>query len=1416
MRTGRTRLWVLAGLGGILACLDDPAGPPRDPTVEPPRPASLTVSPATADLRALGDTIRFMGEVRDQSGEIITGATVTWTSSDASVVTVDSAGLATATGPGEGTVTASVGTASGNATVRVAQEASTITVHPASSAISEGDTLRLLAEATDANGHPVPGASFLWGSENESVATVDSSGLVFGAGEGSTEITAAAGSALGSATVTVTGPASDRAALMALYVAAGGPNWRNSVNWATDAPLGDWYGVTVDGSGRVTDLWLRSNDLTGPISREIGKLAGLKVLDLSQNRLAGPVPPKVGRLESLTYLNLWLNELTGPIPPELGNLAQLTYLGLSGNDLSGPIPPELGDLAQLTDLGLSGNDLSGPIPPELGDLAQLTDLGVGGNRLTGSMPRSFLELELRTLLFWGNDGLCLPGTADFIGWAREVRARDFGGGAALLDGPFCNASDVRVLVSLYEATDGADWTNAARWEDVPYLAGGITASLDQWHGISADSLGRVRRLDLSGNGLSGRIPSDLWRLSELNELRIGGNELAGPLPLSLASLALRVFHFADTDLCTPDDVSFREWLAGIPSREGTGVECTSQAYREALASLYEAAGGADWERNDNWLSDAPLGRWYGIETDGQGRVVGLALDANNLAGRIPPEIGALSFLSRLSLNQNRLEGEIPRELGDLRELTDLSLGHNGLAGAIPAAIGDLSNLRRLTLEGNQLSGYPDELGSLTDLEVLDLSGNDMPTAGLARELGNLPNLRVLNLSGCRVRGEMPVELGYLSKLEVLDLSGNDIWGSIPPELGNLSNLRVLKLSHEGSPPRARDHWREFRFTGSIPPELGQLSRLEVLDLKDNSLQDTIPSALGSLSALRELLLSSNRLTGSVPAALGGLSGLKRLHLADNRMLAGHLPLTLTGLNSLEELLVAHTGLCAPSDPGFLVWLGGTGAEGMPRCSGSSAYLIQAIQSLSFPVSLVAGEPALLRVFVTSALAAGELIPPVRARFFMGDAETYVVDIPESSSVISAERDEGSFGASADAEVPGWVIQPGLEMIVDIDPGGELDPALGVAERLPRVGRIPVDVQTLPGLDLTLIPFLYSAAPDSSILDITETLDGQDDLFWPTRTLLPVGALAVDVHAPVVTSRNLAGGMFWEVWAIRSMEGGHGYYMGTMAGSVIGEGAANRVGTSFAIPDPWVMAHQLGRNMQMGVGPSCQTVPGTDGSIGSWGYDFRDGTLVPPETLDLMWGCGPDKWISEYHFTQAFRYRLGPEAVDAAARAVQVRALLLWGGIDEAGAPFLDPAFVVDAIPTLPSEAGDFGLLGRGADGEVLFSLSFGMPEVAGGGGAGFAFTLPVEPRWAGSLASITLSGPGGSATLDENTDRWAAIVRDPLTRQVRAILRDLPFDPGPENGATALTRASARELGLGSGLEVLTSRGLPARGLWRR
>ena len=173
----------------------------------------------------------------------------------------------------------------------------------------------------------------------------------------------------------------DRAALVALYEATDGADWRRSDNWLTEASIATWYGVTTDEQGRVTRLFLQNNGLSGPLP-DLSALTSLTSLNLGINNLTGPIPD-LSALINLTSLSFYYNQLAGPIP-DLSALTNLKVLYLHKNQLGGPIP-DLSAHTGLTALYLSDNQLSGPIP-DLSALTNLTWLDLGSNQLTGPVP----------------------------------------------------------------------------------------------------------------------------------------------------------------------------------------------------------------------------------------------------------------------------------------------------------------------------------------------------------------------------------------------------------------------------------------------------------------------------------------------------------------------------------------------------------------------------------------------------------------------------------------------------------------------------------------------------------------------------------------------------------------------------------------------------------------------------------------------------------------------------------------------------------------------------------------------------------------------------------------------------------------------------------------------------------------------
>ncbi len=1141
----------------------------------------------------------------------------------------------------------------------------------------------------------------------------------------------------------------DREILRLLYEATDGPNWLSNDNWLSDRPLHEWYGVETDGDGRVVHLnlsgrrqglqWLRNlageippelgqlsklktlrlrinqltgeippelgqlhnleyldlgwngftgeippelaqlsnlerldlsvSGLTGEIPIEFGELSNLTYLDLGDNFFTGKIPPQLGQLHNLEYLTLYRNALTGEIPTELGQLLKLVHLDMEGNRLTGQIPPSLGRLSSLTYLNLWANNLTGDMRPELGQLSRLRHLNLEKNQLTGEMPTSFLDLsELSNFRFWSNDGLCAPGTAEFVDWLE---------GMANSEGPYCNEGDRSALTQLFNAWDGGRWTESTGWME--------SNALERWHGVDADSSGRVVALDLRRNGLSGSMNANLARLHRLTTLRLDDNDLIGRLPLALTTLGLSEVSYTGTAVCAPADEEFRQWLSSLSAHNGTGLTCEPPSDRQVLEWFYASTGGPDWGVGDNWLTDRPLDDWQGVSIDATGRVTTIDLGWNNLSGEIPPELGLMSNLKVLHLAGNELTGEIPSELGQLPSLESLVLYYNQLTGDIPAELGRLSNLLSLRLDGNRLTG------------------------------------------------EIPAELGRLSNLLELNLRSNQLVGEIPPELSDLASLKKLLVSHNSG------------------------------------------------------------LTGPLP---GGL----------------------VELTQLEQFLAAGTSLCAPSNPAFSAWLDRLDNHRVPVCiqSSSTAYLVQAVQSRGFPVPLVADEPALLRVFATASEETTETIPPVRATFFRNGTQVHAVDLPRGSRAVPIELTEGDLGLSANVESPGAVIREGLEMVVEVDPDGIIDPALGVKRRIPETGRQVLDVRAMPRFDMTLIPFVSSEDQDSTIVATVGDMAANPDeheLFRDTRRLLPVVSMSVRAHEPVVTSSNSLFAVLSETRAMRLMEGGSGYWMGIKSESRGPIGVAYVADWVSAVkPLSDVMAHELGHNLSLRHAPCGPAgaldpeYPYGDGSIGSWGLDFEQQRLVAPNQPDIMSYCSPG-WISDYHFTKATEHRLQAESATnmATMTATPQSTLLVWGGADADSVPSLRPSFLVDARPITPTAGTTYTLSARTTDGATAFSYTFDMPMVMDDeeDRFGFEFAIPADGASAADLASITLTGPGGTAVLNGQTDDPMVILRDPRNGQVRAFLRNPPVAAMTANGVDPSALSSV------SGLEALFSRGLP-------
>jgi uncharacterized protein YjdB len=164
----------------------------------------VNVSPGSASLIA-GATQQLVATPQDISGSNVSGQTVTWSTSDASIVKVSSTGVATGAHVGQATITATASGKSGKSTFSVASgPVNSIAISPASGSVQQGKTLQLTDSFTDVAGNPVTAHSVTWASSSSAVAAVSSSGLVTGVAVGSATITSTADGKSSTSAITVT------------------------------------------------------------------------------------------------------------------------------------------------------------------------------------------------------------------------------------------------------------------------------------------------------------------------------------------------------------------------------------------------------------------------------------------------------------------------------------------------------------------------------------------------------------------------------------------------------------------------------------------------------------------------------------------------------------------------------------------------------------------------------------------------------------------------------------------------------------------------------------------------------------------------------------------------------------------------------------------------------------------------------------------------------------------------------------------------------------------------------------------------------------------------------------------------------------------------------------------------------------
>ena len=413
-------------------------------------------------------------------------------------------------------------------------------------------------------------------------------------------------------------------------------------------------------------------------------------------------------------------------------------------------------------------------------------------------------------------------------------------------------SDREILTSLYNSTNGPNWTYKSNWlSDAP---------LDKWHGIRTNEVGRVIQIRLtqnnlqgsipkelgqldmleilsffsnrlggtipkelgslenlgslwlSSNDLSGTLPPELGQLGNLWQLGLAGNRLTGSIPLEFSQLANITILFLgqNAGLCVPENTQLNAWFDEIQDKDE--IPRCKVIDIEALAGFYHATGGQDWTNKKNWLSDAPLSDWYGVTTDIEGRVAELNLADNNLIGLLPHEVADLTNLRTLNVAFNsNMAGSLPTRLSEL-DLVHLVL--NGTNLCAPKDAGFQSWLATITEE---------TLNTCEDLDTVAL----IALVGLFNSTGGSNWENNTNwLSHAPLGAWHGVTTDSNGKVTELDLSANNLSGSLPAALNELKDLKRLNVSDNAG------------LTGPLPLVASLAISIESLSLGRNEIVRT--------------------------------------------------------------------------------------------------------------------------------------------------------------------------------------------------------------------------------------------------------------------------------------------------------------------------------------------------------------------------------------------------------------------------------------------------------------------------------------------------------------------------------------------------------------------------------------------------
>ena len=439
---------------------------------------------------------------------------------------------------------------------------------------------------------------------------------------------------------------------------------------------------------------------------------------------------------------------------------------------------------------------------------------------------------------------------------------------------------------------------------------------------------------------------------------------------------------------------------------------------------------------------------------------------------------------------------------------------------------------------------------------------------------------------------------------------------------------------------------------------------------------------------------------------------------------------------------------------------------------AAAYITQANQHPLDPIPVLEGREGLLRIHIAEDLPYAP--PAVRVQGVVDGAAVFDELLAQAHPEILRSVDQSSLDYSYNAHLPGDLIRSGLEFHLTYDPADDERAVAG--EEV-----IEVDVVNLKPQRQMLVPVSSTRHPSDHAAGWVDAMTEDHRDMTKARYVLPIVDRTIRKHALYETDADLWTRYNGWVQLLREIAVLHQaephkdhYYYGAIRPPYFPGGGIYGIGfvgspQSAGDTDGEVFAHEVGHNMRLAHAP-CRvngdpSFPDPRGYIQYWGWNPATGRLLDPARWTDVMGYCRNTWIHPYHFEKATRFRLSNLYVD---RSVRKPMLMLWGSVHE-GAAYLEPVLQITGQPTLPDPASPYLLEGYGPRGEVVFSHRVPMAEISHVDAQGFNVLLPVPTV---PVASVTLSGPDGTATMAAESTSPLAMIVDAATGEVRAIRRN--------------------------------------------